>query len=200
MKIHPRRVSAHCVAVQTELVSFSFGKQAEAVGAHIERAENASALLRSLRIDQHPILGSLDAAVDLGRVGHPFDQVFGRRQIRQQMSEYLLRSLNKEAIGHPFWLVKRDGKRLCFGLAAQLLRRVPIGHSSIKRIEDDVAAMRVVELLHELAGRVVNDRAVAPRFDLVKHLANDARLACARVADDQEMLVLGISRNPQRQL
>ena len=200
MKIHPRRVSAQLVAVQTERCLALFGKQAEAVGTHIEGAEYAGALLRSLRIDQHPILRSLDAAVDFGGVGHPLDQILRRRQIAEQMSEYLLRSLNEEAVGHSFGLIKRDGKSLCLGLAAQLLGRVPVRHPGIKRIEDDVAAMRVVELLHKLAGRVIDDGAVTSRIDLVEHLANDARLAAAGVADDQEMLVLGIPRNPQRQL
>ena len=116
------------------------------------------------------------------------------------MGENLLRRFDEEAIGHAFRLIERDGQCLGFGLAAQLLRRIPIGHSSIKRIENDVAAMRIVELLHELAGRVVNDGAVAACFDLVEHLANDARLAGASVADDQEVLVFGIARNPQRQL
>src|ERR1700678_724661 len=110
------------------------------------------------------------------------------------MSEYLLRSLNKEAIGHSFRLIKRDGQSLCLGFAAQLFGRVPIWHSSIKRIENDVAAMRIVELLHEFASRVINNGAVAACFDLVEHLANDARLAAAGVADDQEMLVLGVPR------
>src|SRR5258708_4952960 len=116
------------------------------------------------------------------------------------MSKYLLRSLNKEAIGHPFRLIKRDGQRLCFGLAAQLFGRIPIWHSSVKRIEDDVPAMRIVELFHEFASRVVDNRAVTSCFDLVEHLTNDARLAAAGVADDQEMFVLGIPRNPQWQL
>src|SRR5271170_3410524 len=98
------------------------------------------------------------------------------------MSKYLLRSLDKEAVGHPFRLIKRDGQCLCFGLAAQLFGRIPIWHSSIKRIENNVAAMWIVELLHELAGRVVNNGAVISRLDLVQHLANDARLAAAGVA------------------
>ncbi len=58
----------------------------------------------------------------------------------------------------------------------------------------------VVELLHKLAGRVVNNGAITSRLDLVQHLANDTRLAAAGVADDQEMLVLRIPRNPQWQL
>src|SRR5258707_1134172 len=115
------------------------------------------------------------------------------------MSEYLLRSLNKEAIGHPFGLIKRDGQCFCFGFAAQLFGWVPIRHSSVKRIENDVAAMWIVELLHELTGRVVNNSAVTSRFDLIKHLANDARLAAPGVADDQEMLVRGIWCKHQRQ-
>src|SRR5260370_42642113 len=116
------------------------------------------------------------------------------------MGEYLLWGLNKEAIRHSLWLIKRDRQRLCLGLATQLFRGVPIWHSSIKRIEHYVAAMRIVELLHEFASRVVNNGAVTSCFDLVEHLANDTRLAAAGVADDQEMFVLGIPRNPQRQL
>src|ERR1700722_7565689 len=116
------------------------------------------------------------------------------------MSKNLLRGLNKKTIRDPFRLIKRDGQCLCFSLAAQLFGRIPIWHSSIKGIQNNVTAMRVVELLHELAGRVVNNGAVTSRLDLVKHLANDTGLAAAGIADDQKMLVLGIPRNPQRQL
>ena len=102
------------------------------------------------------------------------------------MSEYLLRSFDEKAVGHTFGLVERDGQRLRFGFAAQLLGRIPVGHPGIERIEYDVAAVWVVELLHELAGGVIDDGAVAARIHLIEHLANDARFAGPGVADDQE--------------
>src|SRR5208283_4659471 len=89
----------------------------EAVRAHIERAENASPLLRGLRINQHPILGSLDAMVDLGGIGHPLDELNWRWQIGEQMREDFLRSFDKETVGHAFGLVQRDGQGLGLGLA-----------------------------------------------------------------------------------
>src|SRR5580658_9126051 len=109
------------------------------------------------------------------------------------MSEYLLGRLDEKAIRHSFRLIERDGKSLRFCLAAQLLRWVPVRHSGIKRIEDNVSTAFVVKLLHEFAGRVIDDGAVASCIHLVEHLANDARLAGTGVADDQEVLVLGVA-------
>ena len=82
MKIQPRRVSAQLVAVQAERCLVWLGQKPEAVRAHIERTENACPLLRGLRIDQHPILGSFDATVDFGRIGHPLHQFLRRRKDR----------------------------------------------------------------------------------------------------------------------
>jgi len=48
MKIQPRRVSAHFVAVHIEVVFVFLGQKPEAVRAHIERAENASPVVAGL--------------------------------------------------------------------------------------------------------------------------------------------------------
>src|SRR5271154_1228787 len=114
------------------------------------------------------------------------------------MREYLLWSLDKESVGHPFRLVKRDGKRFGFGFASQLPRRIPIGHPGIEWVENNVAAVRIVELLDEFAGWVINDCAVTSCLHLVEHLANDAGLPGAGVPNDQKMLVLCIPRYPER--
>src|SRR5437764_12493825 len=58
--------------------------------------------------------------------------------------------------------------------------------------------MGIVELLHKLTGRVINYGTVPARGNLIKHLANDARLTGTRVTHDQEMLVFRIARNAQR--
>src|SRR6266567_1633217 len=58
--------------------------------------------------------------------------------------------------------------------------------------------MRVVKLLHELAGRIVNDRAVSTRIDLAEHLANDAGLASSGIAYDQKVLILCVTGDAQR--
>ena len=189
MKIQPRRVSAHFVAVHIRGCFVFLGQKPEAVRAHIERAENASPLLRGLRVDQHPILGSLDATVDLGGIGHPLDEFNGCRQIGKQMREDFLRSFDEEAIGHAFGLIQRHGQGLRLGLAPEFLRRVPVRHPGVERIEHDVAAMRIVKLFHKLAGGIVDDGAVAASVYLIKHLADDARLARAGVADNEKVLV-----------
>ena len=54
MKIHPRRFSAHFVAVQTEVVSASFGSRRKLSATHIQGAKDAGSLLRGFRVDQHP--------------------------------------------------------------------------------------------------------------------------------------------------
>jgi hypothetical protein len=82
------------------------GQKPEAVRAHIERAEDSRPLLRDLRIDQHPTLGSFDAAVDFGRVGHPLHKFFWRRLEGKQVRKNLLRSFDEEAICHTLRLVE----------------------------------------------------------------------------------------------
>src|ERR1022692_3360737 len=119
MKIHPRRVSAQLVAVQTLVVSLSLGSSRKlsalilrepstpvrCCGAFGSISIQYSVPLTRRSIsagsDIHlkSIFGSLDATIDFSWIGHPFDQVFGRWQIRQEMSKYLLRGLNKKAIG-----------------------------------------------------------------------------------------------------
>src|SRR5580658_3838599 len=68
-----------------------FGQKPEAVRAHIERAENSCPLLRSLWINEHPVLGSSHAPVDLVRIRHPTYEFFGCRKVAKQMRKYLLR-------------------------------------------------------------------------------------------------------------
>ena len=82
------------------------GQKPEAVRAHIEGAENSRPLLQSLRIDKHPILGSFDAAVDFGGIGHPLHEFFRRRKEGKQVRKYLLRSFDEEAVRDTFRLVK----------------------------------------------------------------------------------------------
>jgi len=82
------------------------GQEPKAVRTHIKGAEYPCPLLRSLWIGQHPILGSLDAAVNLFRVGHPLNQVFRRWQIAEKVREYLLWSLDEKAIRHAFGLIE----------------------------------------------------------------------------------------------
>ena len=94
------------------------GQKPEAVRAHIERTKNPCPLLRGLRIDQHPILGSFDAPVDFGWIGHPSHQFFRRRKVGKEVCEYLLRSFHEEAIRDAFGLVKRHGQCLGLGFAA----------------------------------------------------------------------------------
>src|SRR6266496_1744287 len=128
-------------------------------------------------------------------IGHPLNQLLWRRQEGQQMREDLLRSLDEEAVADAFWLVQRDGQRLGLCLPAKFVRWIPVRHPGIERIQDDVAAMFVVELLHKLARRIVDDGDIAACIDLIEHLADDARFARAGVSNDEEVLVLGIARN-----
>ena len=120
--------------------------------------------------------------------------------VGEQMREDLLRSFDKEAVRHAFGLVQRDGQSLGLGLASEFLRRVPVRHPGVERIEHDVAPVLIVKLFHKLAGGIVDDGAVAARIHLIKHLADDARLARAGVADNEKVFILGVAWNPQRAL
>src|SRR5208337_4411488 len=116
------------------------------------------------------------------------------------MRKNLLRSFDKEAVRHALGLVKRDGQGLGLSLAPEFFRWVPVRHPGVERIEHDVAAVLVVKLFHKLAGGIVDDGAVAASVHLIKHLADDARLARAGVADNEKVLILGVAWNPQRAL
>src|SRR5690348_9044104 len=68
------------------------------------------------------------------------------------------------------------------------------------RIEHDVTAAVAVELLHELTSGVINDGAFPASGYLVKHFADDARLAGTGISNEKEVLVFCIARNAQRPL
>ena len=74
-------------------------------------------------------------------------------------------------------LEERDGQRLGLGLPLQLGGWAPVGASLVERIEHNVSAVRRVKLTDELAGRVVNNRAVLPLGNLAEDLPDDRRFS-----------------------
>src|SRR5579875_3867112 len=112
------------------------------------------------------------------------------------MREDLLRRLDKElALLVGRWLVERRCNRLRLGSTAQLLGRPPVGATGIKRVQDDVLALRVIETLDELAGRVVDDGGMAALPDLEKKLHDEPGFACAGVSHDLDVLAFDLARD-----
>ena len=85
------------------------------------------------------------------------------------MSKDLLWSVQKEAIADPLGLVKRFRHSFGFDLAAKFARWIPVRHSRIKWIQDDVAAPLVVILLYKVARGIVDDGAMAAFLHLAQH-------------------------------
>jgi len=154
--------------------------------------------VRSLRINQHPILGSLNSSIDFRRIGHPRNELRGVRKICHQVSKNLLRCFYEEPVCHALWLVEGDSQGLSFGFAAEFIRGIPIGHPSIQWVEYDVAPSFVIKLLHKLTSRIVNNSAVASVPHLIEHLPYDARLAGTGITDNEKVLVFGVTRYTQR--
>ena len=112
------------------------------------------------------------------------------------MGEDLLRRFSEElALLVRGRLVQRGGNGLGFGAAAQLFRWSPIGAARVERIEDDVAAFGIVEPLHELAGRIIDDGRMASLLDLHEKLHDEPGLARAGVAHQLDVLPFGAPGN-----
>src|ERR1017187_5112914 len=114
------------------------------------------------------------------------------------MGEYFLRAFDEKlALLIIGGLEERRGNRSGLGASDQLLRRPPVRAPAVERIEDNIAAMRVIEPFDKFAGRVIKNGGVAARLDLTQHLHDNGGFAAASVADDLEMLVLGAQWNTQ---
>src|SRR5579875_248725 len=71
-----------------------------------------------------------------------------------------------------------------------LVRRGPVRHAGIERIEDHVVAVRVIELGQVFLGRIVDDGGFLAVADLAQDLANEGRLAASGIADEKDVLAL----------
>src|SRR5579884_753731 len=71
-----------------------------------------------------------------------------------------------------------------------LVRRGPIGHPGIERIEDHIVAVRVIELGQVFLGRIVDDGRLIAVADLAQDLANEGRLAASGVPHEKDVLAL----------
>ena len=100
-------------------------------------------------------------------------KIFGRGQKAQQIGDDLLWRFDEELVGDLLRLVEGNGQRLGLCLAAKLLRRAPIRHPRIERIENDVAPPWVIKLRQKVARRVVNDGRLVPFFDLIEGMEMD---------------------------
>jgi hypothetical protein len=129
MNTQPWRFSAHCVAVQKPLPSASVGSKRKAVRNHIERAKYARSLLRRFRIDERGELCVLDAPVDFFRVRHPINQILWRRQIVEQVSKDLLRTLDEELDGAA-WLERETANALASAFRFSSADGLQYGHRS----------------------------------------------------------------------
>src|ERR1700732_3129440 len=112
------------------------------------------------------------------------------------MSENAARPIGKKL---PFVLrvrEERGGNRGSRFLPHKLSAKVPVWGARVERIEDQIAAFRVVELTHKIHGRVVNDGALSTLLDLAQELPDCSRFAAAGVAHKKEVARLQFARNP----
>jgi len=73
--------------------------------------------------------------------------------------------------------IQRLGDRVGLGVLSDLLGRSPVRAAGVERIENDVAALFIVEPLDILAGRIVDDGGMTAVPDLRKDLGDEGRFA-----------------------
>src|SRR6266852_3816816 len=99
-----------------------------------------------LRVDQMGVLCSFQPSVDFLWVRHPLHQLLWCWAIGHQEGEYLLWGLDEKLT---LFVLRRleqgHSQSLCFGPAAQFLRRPPIRAPLIERIQDHVTILRFVK-------------------------------------------------------
>ena len=142
------------------------------------------------------VFRSLEPTVNFFRVRHPLNQLLWCRSIgHQEGKDFLGRLDEKLSLFVLRRLKERGRKSLGFGTATQLIGRPPIGATLVERVQDDIATRRLIEALHELARRVVDDSSVAPALHLAEYLKHEGRLTRAGVPDDLHVLGFGSLRN-----
>ena len=123
----------------------------------------------------------LDAAVDLVGVRHPLAP--SSCGVGPKVSRWAKIFCGVSVKNSPFLSVVGWYRDAAMALASARRRSSsdwpPIGAARVQRIQNDVAAIRVIESLHELAGRVVHDGRMAALLDLHEEL-HDQRWTCPR--------------------
>ena len=85
-------------------------------------------------------------------------------------------------------LVEGRGDSIGLGIRGHLLSRTPVRTTRIQRVQNDVAALLVIEPLEIFRGRVVDNGGVAALPDLAQDLHDELGLADAGVPHDLEVL------------
>src|ERR1017187_593537 len=80
-------------------------------------------------------------------------------------------------------------------LALKLVSQRPIRTPGVKRIQDQVAALWIVELAYKVHRRVVDDGALSALLDLAQELPDGGRLTASGVAHQQDVARLKAARN-----
>ena len=112
------------------------------------------------------------------------------------MSEYLLGTLDEElALPVLGTLEERSGESPGFRFPSKLLCWTPVWASGVQWIQNDVAAVRIVESLDKFTGRVIDNRTLFAGLDLEQHLKYQSGFARAGVGNDLEMFGLCGARN-----
>jgi hypothetical protein len=113
----------------------------------------------------------------------------GRWTFPQEVCEYLCRGLVKELVlDVGGWLVKGCGDRIGLCIRGHLLSRPPVRTTRIQRVQNDIAALLVIEPLEVFGGRIVDDGGVAALANLTQDLHDELGLADAGVPHDLEVL------------
>src|ERR1017187_4353445 len=159
-----------------------FGQQFQAVGNHIQAGKNACPLRGGGGVDEGGKRGSLHHQLDPFRVGHPLQNVSGLRLFLEQTGQNPARPIGKKRLLILLVWKERGGDGGGGFLTLKLIAQSPIRTPGVKRIQDQVAALWIVELAYKVHRRVVDDGALSALLDLAQELPDGGRLAAAGVA------------------
>ena len=194
-KIQPRRWLAQEAALQRR--DASVGKQHERVRHHVQGRPDADLLIRRLAVDHRGVGRAGHAALEFLLVAEPSDERLRRRVEREEMREDAPGRVREKRIAVVAVGKERRRQRERFGLVPHFIARTPERAATVERIENDVAARRIVELAEELSRRVVDDGRLASCLNLLEELPDEERLPRAGVADEEEVAGFELPRKTE---
>ena len=167
-KSQPRRSSAHDAALQHPVHCGCCGKSCRAPGNPLKPIHDGPpGVCEELSERRHP-----DAALELFRVAHQRGQLLGGwPEVFKKVLEDLPGSTGV-SLPVPYVWKQRMGEGRSGGREAGLVGDVPVRHSGIDWIADDVASPGIEKLGCEVEFRIVHDRGFTAFLDVPKQLAD----------------------------
>ena len=175
---HPCRCRDHSAAVQAGFCFFLVRQQLQRIRYAVECCDHAAALRSRVGIDGCCVLGVLESLRQLALIAQDRQQ-FLRRSLRlldQQVREDLARHHHEKWIRARIVFEQRRRQALGFRLVPHFVARRPVGHSRVQRIQDHIAAPRLVKLRRVFERRIVHDGRFSALFHLHEDLPDQATI------------------------